>query len=191
MASNQQVLAAADAGEADSTQAAMENLQLVAGRRDTWDRQQAQTAFELSDRIEQLRNKVSVAAAAAAKSMSKTGLLPPAYSLVLISQHSLPSKSTRVAKRVLRKRVMSPQLSLVRMQVAEAQARMDTGAAVRPEDKLVVERHLSAEARARLDELKRQRQKQVKHQGKTQFRSVCRTDPDIGSHSVPPWWCGG
>lgn len=61
---DEQVLAAADACEADATQAAAENLQLTAGRRDTWDRQQAQTGFELSTRIEQLRTKVSAAAPA-------------------------------------------------------------------------------------------------------------------------------
>lgn len=47
------------------------------------------------------------------------------------------------------------------MQVAAAQAHSDRADAVRPEDKLVVERHLKAEAQARLDDLKRGRNQQV------------------------------
>jgi hypothetical protein len=52
------VFAAADASTADADQAAEENLQLTSGRRDAWDRQQAQVAFELHDRLEQLRGNV-------------------------------------------------------------------------------------------------------------------------------------
>lgn len=47
------------------------------------------------------------------------------------------------------------------MQVAAAQAHADRADAVRPEDRLAVERHLRAEAQARVDELKRQRNQQV------------------------------
>lgn len=54
----QQVFAAEDASTADAEQAAEEKLQLTSGRRDAWDRQQAQAAFELSDRVEQLRSQV-------------------------------------------------------------------------------------------------------------------------------------
>jgi Conserved region of unknown function on GLTSCR protein len=53
-----QVFGATDASTADAEQAAEENLQLTSGRRDTWDRQQAQVAFELHDRLEQLRGTV-------------------------------------------------------------------------------------------------------------------------------------
>ncbi len=53
-----QVFASSDAGEADAAQAAAENLQLTSGRRDAWDRQQAQAAFELSERIEKLQGQV-------------------------------------------------------------------------------------------------------------------------------------
>lgn len=53
-----QVFGATDASTADAEQAAEENLQLTSGRRDAWDRQQAQVAFELHDRLEQLRGTV-------------------------------------------------------------------------------------------------------------------------------------
>lgn len=52
------MFASSDAGEADAAQAAAENLQLTSGRRDAWDRQQAQAAFELSERIEKLQGQV-------------------------------------------------------------------------------------------------------------------------------------
>lgn len=54
-----QVFAATDASEADAAQAASENLQLTSGRRDAWDRLQAQAAFELTDRIEKLQGRVT------------------------------------------------------------------------------------------------------------------------------------
>ena len=53
-----QVFGATDASTADAEQAAEENLQLTSGRRDAWDRQQAQVAFQLHDRLEQLRGTV-------------------------------------------------------------------------------------------------------------------------------------
>ena len=55
-----QVFGATDASAADAEQAAEENLQLTSGRRDAWDRQQAQVAFELHDRLEQLRGTVGL-----------------------------------------------------------------------------------------------------------------------------------
>lgn len=47
-------------------------------------------------------------------------------------------------------------------QVGEAKARMDAEGGAAPEDRLIVERHLKAEAETRLETLKRQRLQQVK-----------------------------